>query len=243
MKARDYIPNLWLYLRSGAPLPVFGVYHKRLLLKLLAAPSGKRSLSTSDLMAPIDSGRTFTTRWFDVHAKEWTGIFEAEHLFDKPINILEIGSWEGRSTCFFLHYLKSAHITAVDTWQGGDEHSTYTQLTEIDKLFDSNVAQFVDRVTKAQSTSLEYFRKRDSKTLFDVIYVDGSHYADDVMIDALLSFAALKPGGIMIFDDYRWLFYKNMRHNPAFPINCFLKMKQGEYTILSVTYQLCIKKR
>ena len=76
-----------------------------------------------------------------------------------------------------------------------------------------------------------------------MIYVDGSHRADDVMIDAIQGFAALKPGGILIFDDYTFLFYERMRDNSVFPLNYFLKMKQGEYTILSVTSQLIIKKR
>jgi hypothetical protein len=73
--------------------------------------------------------------------------------------------------------------------------------------------------------------------------VDGSHRADDVMIDASQSFAALKPGGILIFDDYTFLFYERMKDNSVFPLNCFLKMKQREFTILSVTSQLFLKKR
>lgn len=243
MIVRAHIENLWLFLRSGAPLSVSGVYCRRLLLKGLAALSGKTAHSSSELMNRIDSEGAFTTRWFDRHASEWMGIFESEGLIYKPMTILEIGSWEGRSTCFFLQYLRSAHITAVDTWQGGDEHASYTQVGEIERLFGRNVARFGDRVTKAKSTSLEYFSKRDAGTLFDLIYVDGSHRADDVMIDAIQSFAALKPGGILIFDDYTFLFYERMKDNSVFPLNCFLKMKQREFTILSVTSQLFLKKR
>ncbi len=243
MIVRAHGANLWLFLRSGAPIPVFGIYCKCLLLKGLSVLSGRNSRSSSELMARIDCDGAFTTHWFDRHASEWMRIFESERLLDKPVTILEIGSWEGRSTCFFLQYLRSAHITAVDTWQGGDEHATYTQVGEIERLFSENLARFGNRVTKNKSTSLEYFSKRNEETLFDVIYVDGSHRADDVMIDAIQSFAALKPGGILIFDDYTFLFYKKMKDNSVFSLNCFLKMKQDEYTILSVTSQLVIKKR
>ncbi len=33
-----------------------------------------------------------------------------------------------------------------------------------------------------------------------VIYVDGSHKARDVIADAVLAWALLRPGGILIFD-------------------------------------------
>jgi predicted O-methyltransferase YrrM len=39
---------------------------------------------------------------------------------------------------------------------------------------------------------------------FDFIYIDGSHVAPDVLLDAAMSFALLKPGGILAFDDYDW---------------------------------------
>lgn len=39
---------------------------------------------------------------------------------------------------------------------------------------------------------------------FDLIYIDGSHRAADVLIDAVMSFQLLRIGGMMIFDDYIW---------------------------------------
>ena len=39
---------------------------------------------------------------------------------------------------------------------------------------------------------------------FDLIYIDGSHTAADVLIDAVLAFQLLRVGGVMIFDDYLW---------------------------------------
>jgi len=236
-----YVANIRLFIRTGAPLSVPIVFCKRLLKKFLGALAS-RSKRSSDLMVPIDESRTFTTRWFDGNANEWMAIFEAERLLEKPLNILEIGSWEGRSTCFFLHYLTGAQLTAVDTWQGADEHTEYTQLSKIEDVFDSNLSRFKGRLTKVRSTSRAYFAANAPVQAFDIIYVDGSHHADDVLIDAIESFAALKPGGLLIFDDYTWQFYDVMRHNPAFAINCFLKMKRGEYTVLSVTAQLYLKK-
>ena len=39
---------------------------------------------------------------------------------------------------------------------------------------------------------------------FDLIYVDGGHYAPNVLEDAVLSYQILRKGGIMVFDDYLW---------------------------------------
>jgi hypothetical protein len=38
------------------------------------------------------------------------------HNFGKPKNVLEIGSFEGRSTCWLLENT-DAKVTCVDTWE------------------------------------------------------------------------------------------------------------------------------
>jgi len=58
-------------------------------------------------------------------------------------------------------------------------------------------------VTKIKKTSLDAFRQL-GRTTYDVIYVDGSHRAEDVLFDAVAYFSLLKKGGLMVFDDYEW---------------------------------------
>ena len=41
--------------------------------------------------------------------------------------------------------------------------------------------------------------------MFDIIYIDGNHEPEYVLEDAVLSFRKLKPGGIIIFDDYTFI--------------------------------------
>lgn len=36
------------------------------------------------------------------------------------------------------------------------------------------------------------------------MYIDGSHAAKDVIADAVLAWALLRPGGVLIFDGERW---------------------------------------
>jgi hypothetical protein len=165
MRVQKHIVSFWIFARSKAPFSVLYAYYKRLLLKLWAKVLGKDVYNPDFLMAPINEHGKFSTNWFDVNANDWIDVFDSEKLTSKPINILEIGSWEGRSTSFFLHYLKSAHLTAVDTWEGGDEHKGDRKLSQIETLFDSNVSRFSNRVTKMKSTSRDYFCKKAPDTL------------------------------------------------------------------------------
>jgi predicted O-methyltransferase YrrM len=194
------------------------------------------------LIRELDGTGTYTTRWFDGNAVEWMRIFQSQGLVGKPIRVLEIGSWEGRSAVFLLHHLPLATVTAVDTWQGGRQNAGDPRLVRIEELFDANVARYGARVRKVKSTSAEFFRNGEHSLPFDLIYVDGSHDADDVIVDAVRGFELLAAGGIMIFDDYLWERGSDRRLTPAVAINRFLRMNRGRYRILSVTGQIILKK-
>ena len=97
------------------------------------------------------------------------------------------------------------------------------------------------RATTSKGTSLSFFAGLTPTDLYDLIYIDGSHYCDDVLIDALKSFELLKVGGLIIFDDYMWKGYNDPRDNPASSINAFLRLKKGEHRIVRVYYQLIIE--
>lgn len=73
----------------------------------------------------------------------------------EPLNILEIGSWEGRSALFLATYFPYARLTAVDTWAGSDEHlvSTTANLDDLEARFDHNLSALADRVSKRKGMS------------------------------------------------------------------------------------------
>lgn len=180
----------------------------------------------------------FSDLWFDRNIVPWTLSFSK--IFDRadPVRILEIGSWEGRSTLFLLTYFTRGHLTAVDTWAGNEEHQDKTtwDVLGLEARFDSNVGPLAARLTKRKGSSLHVLPQlleEDQK--FDIIYVDGSHVADDVLTDGITSWRLLKQGGILIFDDFLWTSYQRARANPAWPINLFLRYHEGDYKLLTVS--------
>jgi predicted O-methyltransferase YrrM len=83
----------------------------------------------------------------------------------------------------------------------------------------------------------------DERERFDAVYVDASHLALDVMVDASLSWHVLASGGIMIFDNYGWEFLgqgRLVRTAPA--IDAFLDVVQDDSEVLLKGEQVILRK-
>ena len=157
--------------------------------------------------------RTFTSNWFDTSAKpSLDTVIPALH----PMRILEIGSYEGASACYFIDTLAHSHpidLFCVDTWEGGIEHAG-TDMPSVFERFSANIKDAADavelfkpnvHVCKGRSDeSLVSLLSMHGRGYFDFIYIDGSHQACDVLTDATLAMVLLRVGGIMAFDDYLW---------------------------------------
>lgn len=137
----------------------------------------------------------FTEDWVSPHSGVWR-----EHLKHlkgrRNIHALEIGSFEGRSALWFLENIltdATSTITCVDLFIG----KTY------EDQFDHNiqVSTLGKKVRKIKGSSQTILRQLKLNH-YDFIYVDGSHFAVNVLMDAVLSWDLLKVGGIIIFDDY-----------------------------------------
>jgi predicted O-methyltransferase YrrM len=191
------------------------------------------------------AGRQFTGNWFDNNIPVWVDHLAALKARVARPDILEIGSYEGRSTLFLLAYFPAGRVTVVDLWGDATEHHAVAQLAPAEGRFDSNIREFGDRVTKLRGRSAQRLAMllSNGTSQFDLIYIDGSHYSDDVMLDAVLSWSLLRKGGVMIFDDYMWLDY---HYGPAKSVcraaNLFLRLVEGEYRLRHVAHQLIIEK-
>jgi hypothetical protein len=162
----------------------------------------------------------FTEDWFTVNIPFWLLTIEEYRLQSKPaIEVLEIGSWEG-----------------------SQELVDFGALSTGETNFNSNLLDYKNRLTKFKGSSFSFFNSTPGDKKYDFIYVDGAHYCDDVLVDALKSFDLLKVGGIIIFDDYLWSYYSRAIDNPAGAINLFLRLKKGLYKVVHVYDQIIIEK-
>lgn len=249
MRLRISFKTLTLLCHSETTLPVWGRYLAgrlaRLGTKIFGHGAGDEVAAAQAVFAGNIRGLEFSHTWFDGSIPLWVKLLSGLKATGKPVEILEIGSWEGRSTVFLLGYFPNGRLTAVDTWQGGDEHRDFGALSALEQRFDANVAAFGGRVEKMKGLSSMVLAQiaGSRRECFDLIYVDGSHFADDVMLDAVFAWRLLRQGGIMIFDDYLWRIEQyGWKKNPARAVNLFLRLCKGDFDLLHAGYQLAIRK-
>ncbi len=223
---------------SDAPLNVCLAY----LYGKLRWQERKTHHAAREAFRAVLKAGSFTNDWFTTNIPHWLCAFQRYQLTTRPLRALEVGSWEGASSLFILQQLPKSTLLCVDTWAGADEHQGLAVLSSIEANFDQNLTPVRERLTKYKGRSDSFFHDLPAATQYDFIYIDGSHYADDVLHDALHAFSHLTPGGIIIFDDFLWRQYRRRNDNPAAALCAFLRMKKGQYRIVAAYYQLILEK-
>ena len=159
----------------------------------------------------MDDKYEFTVDWFSKYWPNWLTL-----IGDQQISkILEIGSFEGRSACTMIdHFSKSAplDVFCIDDWGGGADHSEF-DMDAVQQRFDRNIRRAVTgtsnavKVQKLKGKSIEIMSALLANgygNFFDLIFVDGSHEAPDVLGDLVMSYQLCAIGGLIICDDYLW---------------------------------------
>lgn len=206
------------------------------------------------------SSYLFTNNWFEIGARKVWDVLLSQFT---PAKILEVGSYEGASSCYLIDKLGqdgALEIHCVDTWGGGVEHqeggSFETNMNSVEARFMQNIDSAMCRspnkvelvVHKEYSdVALAKLIAEGKKGYFDFVYIDGSHQAPDVLCDAVLGFQLLKIGGYMVFDDYLWA--ENLPGGmdplrcPKPAIDAFLNINCRKLIVLSAPlYQIYIQK-
>lgn len=170
------------------------------------------------------------------------------HLSTRPCRLLQIGAYTGDASVWMynniLYYYQDSVLIDVDTWEGSDEPSHHEMnWSSIEQIYDfkTSAARHSRQIVKYKGTSDSFFLNNREK--YDFIYVDGDHTAAGVMKDALASFDALAPGGIIGFDDYQWSAGLGETKEPRIAIDSFYRIYSDQIEVLVNDYQFWVKKK
>ena len=168
--------------------------------------------------------------------------------------ICETGLCEGASTIWLMENIKPDRWVGIDPWKPGRKHHV--------GMFETYEANFWHNINACGATvspdhrgnavfgweptfcrvvkasSHDYLRTGVDMdygigVCFDLVLVDGDHSAPGTLIDMVLGWRKLKPGGLMIVDDFdrRWHNARPNVHEAVLAFwNCFehLAVKEVE---------------
>ena len=204
-----------------------------------------------------DDRPAFTADWFEKTARPvWD-----QFIPDLPAGrVLEVGSYEGASACYLIEQLGARaplEIHCVDPWEGTANFAgTDVDMSEVEARFRRNTGLLVER--SRHPVTLEIHKGLSRMVLarlltqkgqgyFDLVYIDGSHEAPDVLADAVLGFALLRRHGIMVFDDYLWrggdANFNNPAQCPKLAIDAFINCNFSKVRMVCAPlYQIYLQK-
>jgi len=183
----------------------------------------------------------FTSDWVSHHAPVWQELLA--DVVGKPGALgLEIGVFEGRSALWWLENIltgEGARLKAIEPWR---------------QKFEANLAVLremgfgEDRLEVFWGHAQEVIRRFHSiRPQLDFAYIDGGKDADAVLQNSVLVWLLLKPGGVLIWDDYRWEWQEGsispqVAHPPRIGIDAFLSAHDGKFEELHRDWQIAVRK-
>lgn len=212
------------------PLRLLRAFRARLESRRRAREHGLLTRQLSET-----AGYSYTADYIGGNLENWSRILGP--CAGRRVTMLEVGSYEGRSTVWFLVNIlthEDSEITCIDVFSE----------PRWELRFDHNIriSGLSGKVRKLKGRSEDVLPGLP-RGGYDVIYVDGSHEAAAVLLDALLSWTLLKPGGLLLFDDYLWEPKKQASQRPQMAIDLFLEFFAGRFELVHQGYQVVIRKR
>lgn len=196
-------------------------------------------------------------RDFKWYAPNWHKANEAAwriylgHLKDQPnVRALEIGSLEGRSAIWLLDNIlthETSSLVMVDPWV--EEVVPITDTKDLAGKHDWYRRCLYNMEQSGHGTRCQMIRSESIPQLaewmaaeerIDFIYVDGSHIGADALCDIVMCWRLLKPGGILIADDYGIKPAKPVP-TPKHAVDAFLTC-HTDATVLNKGYQVILRK-
>lgn len=187
----------------------------------------------------------FTADWFTPHIGAWKALLKP--LRDKRLDVLEVGTYEGRCALWLARNILNHHprsrVFCIDNFVG----VPVTPVTgpQVERTFRANTQheRATGRIVLLKGDSAVQLRTLyKNRQSFDVIYIDCDHGARRELEDAVLCYAVLKPGGLLIFDDNTF----SEAHDNSCPkkaIDAFVSCYSDEIDVIAQGWQVVVRKR
>ena len=168
--------------------------------------------------------------------------------------ILEIGVYTGTSLIHIVDYIPNSYGIGIDNWKNYNEFNPLLKTIEnnnIKQIFYENInkANLKHRIEGRQGESIDILTQMlINGEMFDLIYIDASHYSFDCYSDLTLSFKLLKKNGLLIIDDFLFNYKKNMTftevlNTPHYAIQYFYKKYHKQIKLLDNSYRVFFEKK
>jgi len=161
----------------------------------------------------------------------------------EPMICAEIGAFEGQGSRLLVNLLcghTDSKLYCIDPWD--DEYvKTDPRLSHWDPMFHGQYGRFVKntqgvpKIVPLKGTSDVMIPGLPS---IDFVYIDGDHSPEQVYKDACAMMTRMKPGGIILFDDYGWGF-RGLYTKDG--INKFLEEYKERVEVIFIKYQAAVR--
>lgn len=201
----------------------------------------------------LDDHYNFNQGWYDALLNTDAVLNEAPEgeIFrldpKEKRQIVEIGVYEGASTCFWSDFYldnPESRLISIDPFTGSIEHhenpENYPELGCIEYTARGNIAKSKNaaKVEVIKGFSWFVFKelvlRNDVDQWIDVLYIDGAHDSASVARDVALYCPMVKPGGLVIFDDYA---HPDVQRAVDMTLNAFATAEKAMFT----GWQLAVK--
>lgn len=150
-----------------------------------------------------DTDDAFGEMWFPVESQKVLA-FVARCTGHLAGDVIEIGSWTGRSTCVLANAVHPSVVRAVDTWEGspGEVSAELAAERDIFTQFKENVAAFtLGNVRPYRMGWREYFENHPRPVR--LCFIDAEHTYEEVHDNVETVLPLMMDGGILCGDDIR----------------------------------------
>lgn len=146
--------------------------------------------------------------------------FEMAFIAGKPKVVVEVGTWKGASVCHMAKLSDKlglgTQFICIDTWLGSNDtlwlNAEYRKWLMLRGGYPSMFRQFIKNIHDQgcekkifplpMTSSCGYYLLKRLNIVADLIYIDAGHEDPEVYADVSMYYNLLRPGGIMLGDDY-----------------------------------------